>query len=66
MQSDHTIFLHEQLVQVQSELKELKLTQYLFWLIFKNYSKAEKSLPCLFYYINSTNKFEMGPVAFDR
>jgi hypothetical protein len=35
-------------------------------LIFKNYSKAEKSLSCLFCYINSTNNFEMGPVAFDR
>jgi hypothetical protein len=66
MQSDHTILLHKQLVQVKCELKELELTQYLFWLIFKNYSKAEKSLSCYFCQINSAQDLEMGPVALDR
>ena len=66
MQSDHTILLHKQLVQVKCELKELELTQYLFWLIFKNYLNREKSLPCYFYHIYSTKNLTMRPVACCR
>jgi hypothetical protein len=36
------------------------------WLIFKNYSKAEKSLSCYFCQINSTQELGVGPVALDR
>jgi hypothetical protein len=35
-------------------------------LIFNNYSKAEKSLSCLFCYFNSTKDLGLNPVAFDR
>jgi hypothetical protein len=35
-------------------------------LIFKNYSKAEKSLFCLFCYFNSTTAIGLNPVALDR
>jgi hypothetical protein len=66
MQSDHTILSYKQLVQVQCELKELELTQDLFWLIFMNYFKTEKSLSCYFCQINSTQDLEVGPVALDR
>jgi hypothetical protein len=35
-------------------------------LIFKNYSKAEKSLPCLFSHFNSTIDLGFNPVALCR
>jgi hypothetical protein len=35
-------------------------------LIFKNYSKAEKSLSCYFCQIVSTQDLGVGPVALDR
>jgi hypothetical protein len=34
-------------------------------LIFNNYSKAEKYLPCYFYYSNSTTHFDLNPVWLD-
>jgi hypothetical protein len=35
-------------------------------LIFNNFSKAEKSLSCLFCYFNSITDLGLNPVAFDR
>jgi hypothetical protein len=35
-------------------------------LIFNNFYKAEKSLPCLFCHIYSTTDLGLNPVAFDR
>jgi hypothetical protein len=35
-------------------------------LIFNNFSKAEKSLSCLFYHFNSITDLGLNPVAFDR
>ena len=34
-------------------------------LIFNNYSKAEKSLFCLFSHCNSTTYFDLNPVGLD-
>ena len=66
IQSKHGIFLQKQLVQVKYELLEVELTENHLWLIFKNYYKAEKSLPCLFCHFNSTIDLGFYPVALGR
>jgi hypothetical protein len=50
---------------VKCELLEVELTEKHLWLIFKNYYKAEKSLPCLFCHIYSTTYFDLNPVWLD-
>ena len=51
---------------MKCELLEVELTEKHLCLIFKNYYKAEKSLPCLFCHFNSTIDLGFNPVALCR
>ena len=64
--SNHVIFLPKQLGYLKCELWEVESPQNHLWLIFNNCSKAEKSLPCLFYHFISITDLGLNPVALDR